>query len=72
MKWSFCPIQNHILKKQNALKYKFTHFPVIKNTIKRITFENAYESTITCHIFYFLFTNIPAECTSYAPTFKVR
>ena len=36
MKWVKLPIQDHILKTQNAMKLKFTHFPVIKNAIKRI------------------------------------
>ena len=31
----------HIQKKQNAMKLKFTLFPVIKNTIKGIAFKNA-------------------------------
>ena len=30
---SCCPIQNHILKIQNAIRENFTHFPVIKYTI---------------------------------------
>ena len=36
---SCCPIQNNIQKKQNAMKLKFTYFPVIKNTIKRNAFK---------------------------------
>ena len=36
MKWVKLPIQNHILKTQNVMKLKFTHFPVIKNAFKRI------------------------------------
>ena len=53
-----CPIQNHILKKQDSMKLKFTHFPVIKNTIKRIEFKNTYESSI---IFQSLiYASIPA------------
>ena len=67
---SCCPIQNHILKKQNAVKFKFTHFPVIKNTIKRIAFKSAYESSIIFQSF--LYASIPAESTSYAPTFFIR
>ena len=43
---SCCHVQNHILKRQNALKWKFTLFHVIKNTIKQITFENWSESSI--------------------------
>ena len=49
---SYISIQNHILKKQNAMNLKFTHFPVIKNTIKRIEFNNAYESSIICSVFF--------------------
>ena len=49
------------------MKLKFIHFPVIKNTIKRIAFKNAFDS---CIIFQsFLYASIPAESTSYAPTF---
>ena len=44
-----------------------THIPVIKNTIKQISFENWSESSIIFQSF--LFANIPAESTSYAPTF---
>ena len=64
---SCCLIQNHIPKKQNAMKLKFTHFPVIKNTIKRIAFKNAFDSSIIFQSF--LYASIPAESTSYAPTF---
>ena len=49
------------------MKLKFTHFPVIKNTINRIAFKNAYESSIIFQSF--LYANIPAESTSYAHTF---
>ena len=67
---SFCPIQNHILKKQNAMKLKFTHFPVIKNTFKRIAFKSAYESSINFQSFY-MPAFLHAESTSYAPTFFI-
>ena len=41
------------------MKLKSIHFLVIKNTIKRIAFKNAYESL---KIFQsFLYTSIPAE-----------
>ena len=46
--------------------WKFAHFPEIKNTIKWVLFENAFESTMSLH--FFLFANIPAESMSYAPT----
>ena len=49
------------------MKLKFTHFPVIKNTIKRIAFKNAYESSTIFQSFIYI--SIPAESTSYAPTF---
>ena len=49
------------------MKLKFTHFPVIKNTIKRIAFKNAFDSSIIFQSF--LYASIPAESTSYAPTF---
>ena len=34
------------------MKLKFTHFPVIKNTIKRIAFRNTYETSIIFQSFY--------------------
>ena len=55
------------MKKQHTMKLKFTHFPVIKNAIKRISFKNAYKSSIIHQSF--LYASIPAEFTSYAPTF---
>ena len=65
---SCCLIQNNILKKQNAMRLKFTHFPVNKNTctIKRITFKNTNHSSINFQSL--LYASIPAESTSYAPT----
>ena len=36
----------HIFKKQNTFQSNFTNFPVFKDTIKRIAFENAFESSI--------------------------
>ena len=48
------------------MKLKFTHFPVIKYTIKRITLKNACESSLIFQSF--LYASIPAESTSYAPT----
>ena len=62
-----CPIQNHILKKQNIFREKFTHFPVIINAMKQLTFESVYESSIIFQSF--IYTNIPIEQPSYAPTF---
>ena len=49
------------------MKLKFAHFPVIKNTIKRIAFKNAYDSSLIFQSF--LYASTPAESTSYAPTF---
>ena len=40
----------------------------MKKTIKRMVFENAYESSIIFQSF--LYANIPAESPSYAPTFS--
>ena len=37
------------------------------NTIKRIAFENAYESSVIVQ--HLLYTNVPAESPSYGPTF---
>ena len=51
---------------KNAMKLKYTHFLVIKNTIKRKEFKIAYESSILFQSF--LYASIPAESTSYAPT----
>ena len=47
-----CPFKNHILKKQNTIKEKFTHFPVIKNTFKQIAFENEYNTIIIFSLLY--------------------
>ena len=55
------------LKKQNAMKVGFSHIPVIKNTIKRIVFKNAYESDIIYQSF--LYASIPAESSCYAHIF---
>ena len=49
------------------MKLKFTHFPIIKNTIKRIAFKNAYDSSIIFQSF--LYASIRAESSSYAPAF---
>ena len=55
------------LEETKYILEKFYRFPVIKNTIKRIAFENAYESSI---IFQpLLYADVPAESPSYAPTF---
>ena len=44
----------------------FTNFPVFKNTIKRISFENAYESS---GIFQpFSYANVTTKSPSYALT----
>ena len=60
----YSPIWNHVLKKENTC---WLNFPVIKNTIKWIAFENAYESSI---IFQpLLYANVPAESPYYTPTF---
>ena len=58
MKWVKLPIQNHILKTQNVMKLKFTHFSVIKNAFKRIELKNAYESSIIFQSFYMPFRPI--------------
>ena len=48
----------------------FTNFPVIKNAIKQIAFENALKSSV---IFQpLLYANVPGESPSYAPTFFVN
>ena len=49
------------------MKLKFTHFPVIKNTIKQVAFRNAYKESKVYQSF--LYASIPAESTSYAPSF---
>ena len=45
---------------------KIHNFPVIKNTIKRIAYKNAFESSIIFQSY--LYANIPAEFPSYALT----
>ena len=56
---SYCPIWNRILKKQNALKWTFTHFPIIKNAIKRKPFKNVYEASITFFYLFYMPTFLP-------------
>ena len=46
MKWSVLPYSASNFEGTKYLLVNFTNFPVIKNTIKRISFENAYESSI--------------------------
>ena len=41
MKWVVLPYSEPYTEETNAMKLKFTHFPVIKNTIKRIALKNA-------------------------------
>ena len=63
MKWIVLPYSESYFEET---KYTLVN-PVIKNNIKRIAFENAYESFI---IFQpLLYANVPAESPSYAPTF---
>ena len=66
-KWIVLPYQYHFLKKQNTLREKLNHFPIIKNTIKGIAYKNAFESSKNFHSF--LYAIIPAESPSYAPIF---
>ena len=58
-----------IIFQRNKIHFSkiFTNFPVFKNTIIRIAFENVYESSIVFQPF--LYANVPAESPSYAPTF---
>ena len=61
MKWvlMFCLESYTGETKCTEVKKKNAHFPVIKNAIKRIAFENAFESPIIFK--FFLYANIPAE-----------
>ena len=56
---SCCPIQYQILKKQNIFRGKFTHFPIIKNTINQIANQK----------FVGIVYNFMPTFLSYAPTF---
>ena len=58
----------HILKEQNAMKLKFTLFPVIKNTIKGIAFKNAC-IRINYNFSVFFICQHSCRIYSYAPTF---
>ena len=69
MKWIVLPQSESFFEETNYMLVKnfITNFPVIKNTIQRIAFENAYESSM---IFQPLsYANVPAESPSYAPIF---
>ena len=62
MKWIVLPYSESYFEETKYMLVKFYQFPVIKNTIKRIAFENAYESSI---IFQpLLYANVPAESPS--------
>ena len=67
MKWIELPYSESYFEETKYILVNFANFPVFKNTMKRIAFENAYESS---RIFQpFLYANVPAETSSYAPTF---
>ena len=67
MKWIVLPYSESYFEETEYILIKCYQFPVFMNTIKRIAFENTYESSI---IFQpFLYVNVPAEFPSYAPTF---
>ena len=63
----YCPVQNHILKRENTFGKFLTNFHIFKNTFIRIAFENAYELFINFQPF--LYAYVPAESPSYVPTF---
>ena len=60
------PYSGSYFEETKCTNLKFAYFPVIKNTFKRIAFENAYESNIIFQSS--LFANIPAESTFIVPT----
>ena len=66
--WSCCPIQNHILKKQNAIEVKINPFSCNQEYHWTNSIRNEYASTIIFQSL--LFANIPVESMSYAPTFS--
>ena len=67
MKLVVLPYSESYLEETKYILVKFHQFSCYQNTIKRIEFENAYESSI---IFQpLLYANVPAEFPSYAPTF---
>ena len=70
MKWVMLPRSESYSEETKCIEVKIDSFPVIKNTIKWITFENWSESSIIFQSF--LFASIPAESTSYAPAFFVQ
>ena len=66
MKWTVLPYSESYFEETKDILVEFFNFSVLENTIKRIAFENAYESSI---IFQpLLYANVPAESLSYAPT----
>ena len=68
MKWIVLNYsESYFEETRYILLISFFNFHVFKNTIKRIAFENAYESSINFQPF--LYANVPAESPSKAPTF---
>ena len=67
MKWIVLPSSESYFEETKHILVKFYLFSCIQNTIRRIAFENAYESSI---IFQpFLYANVPAESPFNVPTF---
>ena len=68
MEWIVLPYSESYFEETKYILAKFYQFSCTQEYyIKRIAFENWYESSI---IFQpFLYANVPAEPPSYAPTF---
>ena len=54
MKWVVLPCSESNSEETNCIEVKITHFPVIKYSIKRIAFENEYESNYIIYLPTFL------------------
>ena len=67
MKWTVLPYSESYFEETKYMLVKFYKFSCNQYTIKRIAFENAYESSI---IFQpLVYANVPAESPSYALAF---
>ena len=52
MKWVVLPYSESYTEETKGNEVKIYSFPVIKNTIKRNAFKNAYDSSIFFSLFY--------------------
>ena len=69
MKWIILPYSESYFEERKYILVKCYQFSCIQETVKRISFENAYESSV---IFQpFLYANVPAESPYSVPTFFI-